>query len=280
MKFDVVIGNPPYCKGLHIKFLELALILSREVVFVEPAFFITSFKAETPRIAVLRRKLAKYIESVDLINGNKYFHDASFFSLLGIFKMNKNKSNKDIKVFNEDLNTLGDYEIDDICYANKLNPALSKEIKNKVLNQSKATLDNYVRNDGEKTSGYVSNFSRIRGNISDEGKPNWTFYTFMSNLDLVPSRSRRRQMHFVEFSNELECKNFIDSLNTDFMMFMLSMTKTNVNVKKSELKNIPYMKDYTKPWTDERFAEHYGLSNKEVEYIKEEMRLFGWKTQK
>ena len=43
--------------------------------------------------------------------------------------------------------------------------------------------------------------------------------------------------------------------------------------------HIPYLTDYTKHWTEQEIANELRLTHKEVDYIHEEMKPFGWKAQ-
>jgi 16S rRNA G966 N2-methylase RsmD len=263
MKFDVIIGNPPYGKGLHLKFLELSSNLADKVVFVEPAAWVQSHKSNKK----YRDLFAPHLVNVELVNGQLYFPNAEIGADLGIFVLDMNNEKPCI-------------DIDSLRYASHTNPGLSKHIHTKLkFDISIANVICIKRT----TKKFVCNISNLRGHVDKSSKSkNWNFYTIFTTNDLKPSEIEHKKTgskipHWVEFDTMLEAKNFIDYCNTDFAMFMLRYEKNNMNITSGELKAIPYMEDYTKPWTDERLAEYFKLTNEEVEYIKEEMKPFGYK---
>ena len=68
----------------------------------------------------------------------------------------------------------------------------------------------------------------------------------------------------IPFKTFEEAKNFVDSQDTKFMRFVNSKLLTDVHVSQ---KNIFFMNDYTKPWTDERFKEYFKLTDEEWNVI-------------
>ena len=64
----------------------------------------------------------------------------------------------------------------------------------------------------------------------------------------------------IPFKTFEEAKNFVDSQDTKFMRFVNSKLLTDRSVSQ---KNIFFMNDYTKPWTDERFKKHFKLTDEE-----------------
>lgn len=64
----------------------------------------------------------------------------------------------------------------------------------------------------------------------------------------------------IAFNTFEEAKNFVDSQDTEFIRFANRILLTDVNISQ---KNIFFMNDYTKPWTDERFKEYFKLTDEE-----------------
>ena len=61
-----------------------------------------------------------------------------------------------------------------------------------------------------------------------------------------------------------EAKNFADSLETHFMKVWVNSFHTT---SKYILSEYPFMKDYSKPWNDERFYKYFQLSKEEINII-------------
>jgi hypothetical protein len=70
------------------------------------------------------------------------------------------------------------------------------------------------------------------------------------------------------FETENEAKNFFHSLQTLFIKYIHSLVKTN---QRNRLEVLPWMEDYTKEWTDERFFEYFKINTEEQETIKNHM---------
>ena len=68
-----------------------------------------------------------------------------------------------------------------------------------------------------------------------------------------------------------ECINFEKSLDTKFMQFMKCVYQKDVNVP---FKKLPFMNDYTKQWTDERFKSYFKLTNDDWNKIETIMKKY------
>ena len=91
MKFDICLMNPPYDKGLHLKFLEKAIKISDNVVSVQP---ISAFQQEA---AFDDKKLNNIkvtdIDAIPIEYANKLFPGIQIRQDLGIILIDKNSSN-------------------------------------------------------------------------------------------------------------------------------------------------------------------------------------------
>ena len=70
------------------------------------------------------------------------------------------------------------------------------------------------------------------------------------------------------FDKETDATNFKDYLKLKISRFCLSIYKTNqclhAGAGSGEIASVPYMPDYTRPWTDEEVAEELGLTQEEL----------------
>ena len=80
MKFDCIVSNAPYDRGLHEKFESKYFELCKgEIVWVSPLSFLLG-KKQNKRITL---ELDKYKTDIEQINGNEYF-DAAIGGTMGI----------------------------------------------------------------------------------------------------------------------------------------------------------------------------------------------------
>ena len=129
MKFDLIISNPPYNKGLDLKILKEIYKLGEKIILVHPATWLYDNK----RISKLfneTRELVKdlFISFEKVGEANKLFGIALFTDVLVTF-YNKNEKGVGDKIYDIDV---------------KGNSKTYKSLKNKILKYCKKTnlLDN------------------------------------------------------------------------------------------------------------------------------------------
>ena len=76
MKFDVIIGNPPYLKNIHLEFVLKSLELSSEVRLIHPAGWL--FRNSKKEEVELKKALRGRVKRITLLNGNATFVGAEF----------------------------------------------------------------------------------------------------------------------------------------------------------------------------------------------------------
>ena len=64
---------------------------------------------------------------------------------------------------------------------------------------------------------------------------------------------------FLNFNTEQERSNAWKAFHTKFVRFCIMIDES--------IKLVPYMDDYTEPWTDERFKQYFGLTDIEWQLI-------------
>ena len=77
----------------------------------------------------------------------------------------------------------------------------------------------------------------------------------------------------VKFNTTHEAENFYDSLNTNFVKYVIYLNTQNQNVY---WRRIPFMEDYTQPWTDERFYDHFGICSNDRKIIEDTIKKNEW----
>ena len=73
----------------------------------------------------------------------------------------------------------------------------------------------------------------------------------------------------VKFNTTHEAENFYDSLNTNFVKYVIYL---NTHGQHVYWHRIPFMEDYSMPWTDERFYDHFGICSKDRKIIEDTVK--------
>lgn len=265
MKFDYVVGNPPYdgVAALHQKFFVKAFNLINEtgtVAFIQPA---------TPYFNKKNvRKKAADLEMIQIIKDHaqtvqfcdeKVFEGADVGTKLAITVASKKHNNGRIKV--QYMN--GTKIVSNLDGINQLQvlPEIYFSIRTKfekVCGANGSFLS--VVNKEDKNKAYLA---KIRGNVN--GNPD--FYT------LVPNKAYRDK-HFtcgnhdfgIPLVNPDHLDNFYDYCETFFARFALAMLKMNVQNARGELAFIPLM-DFSRTYTETELFDMAGFTTEERDII-------------
>ena len=84
---------------------------------------------------------------------------------------------------------------------------------------------------------------------------NCNFALSSDKLETAFSKKPAGHTRFMNFKTAAEQMNFWTSLKTNF-------SKLCIAINGGE-RYVPYMNDYTQPWTDERFKKHFKLTDEE-----------------
>jgi len=269
MKFDVVIGNPPYKQGLHLEFLEKAIEISDVyVAFIQPATWVLNEK-NSDRNTIQKKlsiEIEKYNLKIELHNGLSLFKNASVGTYIGIFLINKKEKMTLIKVDDKTTGNIHHFKnINEISKYGNSNTYIS--LKKKIIDATKENNleDNKNNNDGN----FYVNMAEVRGHINDDPNKMWNddFYTIIPKDIKVENKKTKKVA--ISFRTEKEAINFLKYLKTDFARFALSIYKNNIATfgAVGQMRSVPYL-DFTQEWTDEKLDDHFNLTQDEVDFIK------------
>jgi hypothetical protein len=280
MKFDVVLGNPPYNDNTHLTFLEKSYDLAKDyVLFVHPAGWLMSQKSMGRSMKwkqKLHEKIGKHFDNFTIIQGNVVFNIALFVPCV-ISVIDKNKINKEVTVFNNMNNETR-------IFSNilKINPLFCDEnlfdIKDKIWMYSK---NNNIEKQRQKSYSerqdaayhiYLQVMSGGAELINKNKIYNDDFYRFTSKKDsdiknIRNQGNEKRPARNLSFYNLNEAENCLDySLNSKIAKFALMTVKIVSQIDDGELKYVPSF-DFSERWDDEKIAKELGLTDAEVEFI-------------
>jgi hypothetical protein len=268
MKFDVVVGNPPYQGTLCLKFLHQACEIGEHVLYVMPTTWLLDKKHiykpyESARVAVGDR-----LQHVTLFNGNEQFGIDSFLPL-GVFDIAA-PHERPIEVIDRCNNmTLTYNSIDDI---NKFSDTVVfPNLADKYVTARDRL--GHVGLHTQTNGSFFVNFSPIRGHVNNKGSKMVAddFYTMVTR-DLKVERSASKKRWW-SFNTQQEADNFLSYLKTDFARFGLAIYKNTQNLGPTDMACIPWL-DFTRSWSDKQLYDMFGITSKEQVFIKDNIPLY------
>lgn len=258
-KFNII-GNPPYIgKGekFYLRVMSECEKFANSAVWIVPTDFVDNPKIKeninNKHIAVLNERFESF-DRIETVIGDAKFDEAAFFSDVGIFVFNEKKR-----------------DLYDLRYNRFSDPEKYKEIT-KIVDAYLIGKKTIGTEQGKKNKWYIQ-LSEIRGH-----KRAWDWCTLVSKERYTPVQNvhesaLKLKNQYIGFATVDECKNFIDYCNTDIAMFLNYLYKFNQHTKYD---CIPVY-DFTKPVDEDWVINEIGLY-KYKEFIKDEMKSFGYKT--
>ena len=286
MKFDIIIGNPPYQLGknkvLYRSFVKKSLELSKQIVaMVTPASWNSAGMTPYKR-TILNNGLVYYNYL-----GTKTFKDSQNDVCAFICNKNDKTGNLLVKLESEE-HIISGVKIHGIIphKASKSSSILSK------LSTANGMNDYYIRgkiNPEDSAPGLEKCIVRngFEGKPAEEllidrpslGKGKHkviiAYNSSIGNLGpakyIDPSYSIGYAVAFFEFDTVNECTNFISYLNSKIVKFCIKNLKTSIQNAKNTFEKIPKL-DFTRPWTDLELYTYFGLTPEEQTYVKETIK--------
>lgn len=287
MKFDVVVGNPPYKKGIDLKFLDMFItqLEAKYIVIVHPSTYLIDTK-DNDRYNKIKKLLASRLRSVDLFNGNPVFGVGLFVPCVIINYDRDYNGTCAVEYFDQKF----DSDVWNITKFGKEWFDIVKPFMDKIGKVCANDNDVWSRCLHKKhtidSSKYYCQFAAIlgdsfyRGDIKgpsekfDKNIPQVkeNFYT-LSIKDKEKNKGVRITMDkpggtmpTFEFDRERDRDNFIEYCNTFFTRFCLSLLKNGQHTENGEMSLIPWL-DFTQPWDDAKLFKHFNIDQKTQDYI-------------
>ena len=284
-KFDVVVGNPPYKSGEHINFFNKSFEIlkkSGHIVFIHPStpFINRKPSNDDKKTKEIKNIISNFKSSIKLIDGNKIFTNAGFFTPLSITIVKKeNNNNNNIEVIfshiDDTNNKINLYDTIDKIYIHGNDIVLS--IKDKILSKMETSIEEKLYRNGNTANKYIK-INRISGHPPKAGEKmiNPDFFQLLYKKDEndysdiitqnpIGKRNDGNQFNELIINSDAEIPNIHNYLLSKRARFCLSLYKNSANIL-SDLKAVPYL-DFSKEWTDEKFDSFFGLSKEEIDFI-------------
>ena len=227
-KFDFCIMNPPYNGNLHLQILEKVIPMADEVVNISPVRWLqdplAKYKKNSDYIKY-EESISKKIDSCEIIKSdiaNKLF-DISFGDL-GIYKISKGGFN--------------------------YNFAQNNSLVNKFISKNDITFMDVATKEGYRGKYKSNHFGIINSHYGD------TSVWIKDSFELFTTKRETNTNKVLFFNNNEEVKNCFCFLNLKVMRYFAKIIRKNQRVP---WQFVPYL-DYSKPWTDKRFCEYFGIT--------------------
>ena len=250
--FDVCIMNPPYDRNLHLKILEKVIPHCEETINISPIRWLQDPLAKYKKNSdynKFKESIAEHIKNIKDVNANKLF-GTEMTQPCAIYHLDNNKNSYD-------------YENHWKSYKTKF---VSKMIERFHKLDLKDTLRGHIENN--KLDGIRVPVTTIAGNrgtkpiykdlaIVVNGKKNGMWWYDCKNMGGYKKPAESPLPKSVKFDNENEAQNFYESYKTTFMSWVCNITVMQQNIQDRLL---PFMSDYTHPWTSRRFCDYFNIT--------------------
>ena len=263
MKFDHIIMNPPYCRNLHLKILNEAIRHSDDIVNLSPIRWLQDPLAEYKRNSDFKRfkEIRERIESIEIISASEArdVFSIEIFSDLSVYRLT-NFGGLNAKEFWKTVRT----------------PA-QVMILNKLIHLKDSIADHTEKNKREGIRVPMTDIGGNRGyrNVYKElayvidGQKNGVDWTKCKNMGGYEKPEGGPLPLSIKFNTITEAQNFYDSFFTRFYTWLCNITKAQQHLNPGLL---PWLGDYTHPWTDEDLYKYFNLSDDEIKIIEDEIK--------
>ena len=287
MKFDVIVGNPPYVDSsvgkipLYDKFVEKSTKLSKNTIaYIIPSGFATSDERNGDSVRKLvfnaNTKKIKFLEADTFESANV---NTLYFIVQKTYTGEVDIASKD-KQYTIPY-TKGDYIWNDKilldiltkCKTNRSTQSWIKfnrieKVSNSKTNKKTVTCiskSEITYEDTKEVDDYINSHKVVTSFL-----PNAPVH--LDVVWYVPKNIAVKKGYTVcSLDSESEAKNLATYLKTSLCRFIHLKTKTSRSLRTPQLKFIPKV-DLTKSWTDKELYKHFKLSQEEIDYVESSIK--------
>lgn len=246
MRFDYAIMNPPYDRNLHLKFLEKVIKVAGKTVNISPVRWLQDPLAKYKKNSDYNKfenSISKYIERLDLyssLDAQRLF-DIELPMDLGIYTIGI--GGFDYKAFSSN------FLIDRYYAKNQFAPIEENKYDGWRVKMPKIVTGGCGHDvQTERSLGPLLIFY----NGQKENKPWYEWYQRNQN-----TKTTKEIPLSIKFNTEQEAINFVNSFKTIIARYFCKVIFTNASIRTEQYL---WMGDYTKPWTNARFCEYFGIT--------------------
>ena len=274
MKFDLIVGNPPYNGGIYLNFLKKSIndLNPDHVILILPSTFLLDRKKNNTYMEI-KEMLKGKLKSAKLFNGNPIFGIGLFVPCVIIHYDANYNGLCEVDYFGERFQS-------DIWNITKFGKSWETIVK-LFMEKIKNCMDNgdvwnhrlSIEEREELSDKHYCQFPSIRGHhdYSDEKTILDDFYTLVmsdsENNKGIRNKDARDDNYIVyKFDTEQSRDNFLEYCKTYFVRFCLSLYKNNGLIGCNNMSLIPWL-DFTQEWTDEKLFKRFDIDETTQNYI-------------
>lgn len=259
MKYDVIIGNPPYDGDLHLRITNKLFDFLRddtsEMLIISPDdYSISLFKymhwnENDNKVNIALSHMIDY-QHLNAEQANEIFSTGNILNCLSISRYKKNVVNK------YSINYFYDKQIIDL-YSKIINTR--KQNKKNVQSFAACYRNSPI---GFKRNSHKFNVTTDvlvanRTCVNERKDRNWNPSYYVISFDDKTSRVKNG----ISFKTPTEKTNFLNSLNSKIYKFLHEVCG------ETDAYTLKMLKDYTKPVTDNVLMTNFGITSKDYDFI-------------
>lgn len=283
MKFDLIVGNPPYLAGMHITFLEECfkqLSSDGMLVFVHPA---TPFIKQGKGVKDIDLALTQHVKSLEFKNPALVFGgSAQLASPVSITTLTKAVNEKIIVEIDGHISEHTSLDTVSIHAGH----AGYNSFKQRMVALSDRLVDHAIYPKNKQYASdepYYVELSGLVGDFPRNAKNQETVADFFvscffyagKTMQVTPKADLKATgaKYAYAFPTEEEAVNCLSYLQTKFARACLAIFKYNLHVYPAQLSTTPWM-DFSRSWTDAQLFEHFNLSEDEKQFVRSMSNLY------
>lgn len=273
MKFEVIIGNPPYNSDIHMKFVELSSKISDEIALIIPAkqYFLNN----TTENNEINNWLLRHTYKLVFYQCEGELFNITLPSGVGIYFINKNVETDELIICNRSK-YFKSFENDWLKVDNTVNTFNTKALKiiNKINNRG-FDIESLDKNKEYKVfsrrtcyvQGGSSNKSRGVFYYDDKFMPGFVTVAVIKSEDIIDKIGVAYCI--ASFDTEIERDSFISYINTKFVRYLVNTRLNNYsNVFINDVwRNVPKQVEFNHIFTDSELYDKYSLTQEDIEII-------------